>query len=373
MIISDYDAFQKMIHDKGEFIIYGAQYHAHCLYGVLKFMHPEVDLLCFMVSRKENNPETIEGIKVEVLTEPLVYSREIPIVVATSEKFYEEIEGTLLKAGFRNIVAGTFGGRFDNQLREQYFKRDFMNGRMPYVRLSDLSGSSEEKCKSLCMYMAKSVFDKPLISSGEIPEYIKVVQAGAALTKDRIADCTDDCGDHISQKNKNYCECTVTHYVWKNATEDYVGLCHYRRRFCWSERDLELLRNAVADVVLPNPVLTIRGSYEIHRERYVDEQTFNTMLQILEEYYPAYYKTALEMMQENMFYPCNILLAKREIFNTYAEWMFDVLFKVEKLCGDESVRTDRYLGYLAEHLTGFYFAHNMGKYRIVHSMMEILK
>lgn len=48
----------------------------------------------------------------------------------------------------------------------------------------------------------------------------------------------DDAGEHISGKNRAYCELTVQYYAWKNVRADYYGFCHYRRYFSFAPRPL---------------------------------------------------------------------------------------------------------------------------------------
>ena len=378
--MNDLESFKNIAQKEKKFVIYGAQHHAHCMCIALKIIVPEISLLFFMVSDKKNNPDSMEGIAVRDINECAQEDRNIPILVAASEKYYDEIYETLRIKKFVNIINGTFGGRFDNDVRELYFKKCFPAGNLEFKMLrqaadnADLrSGQTGWKETDIGMYMAKSIVDRKLQKETEIPEYMHVVQAGAALAEKQIASYRDDVGENISHKNRNYCECTVTYYIWKNAAEDYVGLCHYRRRFVWDDSDLEALRRERVDVVLPCPVITVKGQYDIHYKPYVEEQVFNTMISVLEEHFPEYYAAALEVMQGDLFYPCNILMAKKKVFDAYARWLFGVLERVEDICGDETVRNDRYLGYLAEHLTTFYFVRNRNDLNIVHSRMEILK
>lgn len=378
--MNDFESFKDIVQREKRFVIYGAQHHAHCMCIALKILLPEIKPSFFMVSDKKNNPDSIEGIAVRAIKECVQEDKEIPVLVAASEKYFDEIYETLRKERFINIINGTFGGRFDNDVRELYFKNCFFSGTSEFKALRQPGGeagwgnkAAGQGISDVGMYMAKSVVDRKLQKEPEIPEYMHIVQAGAALSEKKIAPCRDDAGENISHKNRNYCECTVTYYIWKNAMEDYVGLCHYRRRFRWDKEDLEILQSGQADVVLPYPVITVKGQYEIHYKPYVEEQVFDTMLSMLKEYFPEYHAVALEVMQGDLFYPCNIVAAKKKIFDAYAKWMFAVLKKVEDICGDETVRTDRYLGYLAEHLTTFYFAKNRSNMNIVHSRMEILK
>lgn len=380
-----FDALRDRIQKGEELYIYGAQHHAHCMCIALKLLLPHIRIPHFIVADRTGNPPNLEGIPVKELRECAEHKKDILILVACSEKYYGEIETALLAAGFTNIINGTFGGEFDHEVRELYFNTVkgehgftmLKEVQMPEACLKEDRETAEEKDrnerKTVSVYMAKSVADRPLQSAGEIPPYMHTVQAGAALTEEKIAEHRDDLGINISCKNRNYCECTVTHYVWQHAKEDYVGLCHYRRRFPWDDTDMEKIEAGLVDVILPNPVITVKGGYGIHHKPYVGDWEYNTMLRVLQDEYPEYYQTALEVMEGDLFYPCNMVLAKREIFGAYAAWLFDVLFKVEAVCGNENERTDRYLGYLAEHLTTFYFVHNRNSLRIAHSRMEILK
>lgn len=59
---------------------------------------------------------------------------------------------------------------------------------------------------------------------------IRLVQAGTALAGERLPGMLhDDEGDHISRRNRTYCELTVQYYAWKNVQADYYGFFHYRR------------------------------------------------------------------------------------------------------------------------------------------------
>ena len=96
--------------------------------------------------------------------------------------------------------------------------------------------------KTAGIYVASSIYDKPLQDSYTFIKEEIVLQVGAALTAKRIspkavADCE---GESISNRNKQFCELTGLYWVWKNAREDYVGLVHYRRHFLlpdnWTER-----------------------------------------------------------------------------------------------------------------------------------------
>ena len=363
--------FENKIGKNNSFIIFGAQNHARAMYEALQIALPKAQVLFFLVSARKNNPECIDGIEVKTIDSALENGKELPVLVATPDLYWDEIVETLHQHGFYNIVNGTFSSALDNELREIYYTKGFLGEAEGFKKLSDIVPGEASGNMDFCMYMAKSEKDRPLINTYEFPDYVRPVQAGAALAENIVMECRDNEGDNISKKNRNYCECTVTYYAWKHAKEDYVGLCHYRRHFDWNEDDINKIRSGCVDVVLPYPVIT--KIYEIHYRPYIAQDIFDTMLKVLKEDYPEYYEVAQEAVQGDVFYPCNIVLARKEIFAQYAQWLFSVLEKVEAICGDETVRTDRYLGYLAEHLTTFYFIKNRKQMRIAHSKINILR
>ena len=95
--------------------------------------------------------------------------------------------------------------------------------------------------KTARIYVAGSIYDKPLQDSYTFINEEVFLQVGAALTAKRMSpDAVLDCdGENISKRNKQFCELTGLYWIWKNASEDYVGLVHYRRHFLLPDNWLE--------------------------------------------------------------------------------------------------------------------------------------
>lgn len=224
------------------------------------------------------------------------------------------------------------------------------------------------------VFMTKFYKDKPLKNIKELPAWLVPVQAGAALTKERVADVLDCKGENISCKNPNYCELTVLYWIWKNCLckemnkeIQYYGLFHYRRWLDIGNAELSYILNHDIDVILPYPTIHEPDIKE-HHMRYIKETDWEAVLQALKELSPEYYAAYDVIFSQEYLYNYNILIAKAEILKSYCEWLFPILERVEELSvprGDE--RADRYIGYIGENLLTLYFMNNRQRFNIVHT------
>jgi len=345
-----------------ELIIYGVPEISDTLNIFLKSF--EIDCKCIVESTDSiKSDESISKLHLEV-------GNNSTLIVATQMQWQEEISEKLHNFKGKEIIYLT--GDMYNFLKYEYVKKNFY---YPLPMLKELS--SENSClenkDKVKIYMVKSAKDKPLENSTYLPEWIIPIQAGKACTSNKIAEVTDDTGENISAKNPVYCELTGTYWVWKNAESKYLGLCHYRRYFDLDAKDMECLVSSDTDVVLPVPTPCM-GSVKEHYLRIHIPDHWETMMQVLEERYPDYYKTAENVFNKEFYYACNMLIAKKEVFDEYCSWLFNILFELEKRCrvvveGYNS----RYIGFLAERLTSLYFMHNRDKLKIVYAEKTFIK
>ena len=153
----------------------------------------------------------------------------------------------------------------------------------------------------------------------------------------------DDTGDNISDKNTNYCELTGLYWAWKNLKADYKGLAHYRRHFMVKgskgtkeEKVLnrqqleELLKNDRYYFAKPEKLFLLK---QIIVSMYMHIMHRIWMLQdkFLDEKYPDYVKAFDETMKSTIGHRFNMFIMKSELFDSYCEWMFDILFELEKM------------------------------------------
>lgn len=206
-------------------------------------------------------------------------------------------------------------------------------------------------------------------------ELVQPLQVGRALSDLGLGILTDDGGENISAKNKEYCELTGIYYVLNNVSNvDIVGFCHYRRLFVF--RKMLLHRNfrigRITDEIFnyynQNPTDKIKrylSSYDIivpckrvTRFNVKDYYIYNHIKEdwlLLEETIKTVTPKSLPYLQkvsnQSGFHPFNMFITHWEIFEEYAAWLFRILKSLEgKLVRTDSAYHNRSIGFLAERL-----------------------
>lgn len=222
------------------------------------------------------------------------------------------------------------------------------------------------------------------------------VQAGAAL-HDRIAGYQpDDEGDNISLKNPHFCELTCHYWAWKNLKGiDIVGLNHYRRYFDFAKRFpmfsadkrfVDAKTFLKAEYKFPNLEAMLR-KYDIilpiarHWRVSNTQQYYNyhiakdweTLRQIVRERYPEYMLAFEKTMDRgNTAVGYNMFITHWDIFDQYSQWLFDILFEVERRVPpvDDPVQS-RIYGYMSERLINVFCAHHHLRVKHIPLVMPI--
>lgn len=213
--------------------------------------------------------------------------------------------------------------------------------------------------------------------------YFLPIQAGAALHDTIKGYQPDNEGDNISIKNPHFCELTCHYWAWKNLKNvDIVGLNHYRRYFDFTKKwpqfsadkhfiqsddflnqdyyfpDLDKLLSKY-DIILP-----IARHWRVsNTQQYADyhiAKDWEMLRQIIKkrhpEYMPAFKKT---MDHSNKSAGYNMFITQWKHFDAYSEWLFDILFEVERRVPpiDDPIQS-RIYGYMSERLINVFCDHH---------------
>ena len=362
--------------NSSQLVIYGAGLVA-CEAAVCLMGEPyELNIECFLVSDKSENPERMLGLPVIGLDEGEDrIHKDALIIVAVMGKYLNEIRRNLKKRGYVNLLPMTFESDLWSMIQGNYYRYVRLGGGKDYrtleeelerVQVPAEAEGKKRKENAVRIYTAKCHVDRALSEdlsrySWEIP-----IQVGAALTEERICDLRDDEGDNISHKNGQYCELTALYWIWKHDTSSYAGLGHYRRHFELNEDMLKRLVYSDIDVVLTIPILNVPSVREVYGHDHVAGD-WDVMMEAVRTLAPEYAMAARELEQGNFYYGYNMVIARKKILDDYCEWLFPILEYCEAHC-DVRVGTyqKRYIGFLAERLMGIYFLRHEEDYKIVH-------
>lgn len=155
----------------------------------------------------------------------------------------------------------------------------------------------------------------------------------------------DNIGDNISNKNPYFCELTGLYWAWKNLDADYIGLVHYRRYFANTnkipKKEEEKFKNVLSkekvdklldnvDIILPKKRNYYIENLYSHYEHTMYVEPLDETRKIIEEKYPEYLEEFDKLHKRTSAHMFNMFIMKKEILNEYCEWLFDILFELEK-------------------------------------------
>lgn len=208
------------------------------------------------------------------------------------------------------------------------------------------------------------------------------LQVGKAVSSEDLGILSDDTGDNISCKNPNFCELTGMYWAWKNLKGiDVIGLCHYRRYFYFSKehlfkdvfnipeskdksysKDFSLILKILDayDVILPKQEVCPYNLYSDYAIHHIGED-MKEVESIVNELFPEYNQAFQWVMyKNNRISHYNMFISGWKWFDDYCEWLFQILFELEKRVHIEyySPYQARIFGFISERLLNVYVYKN---------------
>lgn len=180
----------------------------------------------------------------------------------------------------------------------------------------------------------------------------------------------NDFPENISFKNPNYCELTGLYWIWKNAQDNIVGLCHYRRYFTknvWFRQKEALLTNGDVkkilkkyDAIFPQKRKYATMTSKDHFIMCHDALSWAETRKIINEKYPEYIVDFIWFESEKSGYCYNMFVMNMELLDSYCNWLFDILFALEKNINIElkDMYASRIFGFISERLVNVWIKHN---------------
>lgn len=238
---------------------------------------------------------------------------------------------------------------------------------------------------------------KIYISGHKETEYVQneifaPIQVGAALAKSKMSGfIQDDTGENISELNPRFCELTAQYWAWKNSKVEKIGFFHYRRylsfndqlkeqpdiwgsviepylsesvvdKYSWHDDQIRKVVDQY-DIILPEKrdIRLMPNCGKNAREQYLGSGMLHAadleiMLDVLQEKYPDFVPYAQQYLNGVQTYLNNMFVMRRDIFEQYSEWLFDIVFECDRRIdyADYSTEAMRTPGHLAERLLNIY-------------------
>lgn len=171
----------------------------------------------------------------------------------------------------------------------------------------------------------------------------------------------DDTGDEISDKNCYYSELTGLYWAARNCPEaDIKGSCHYRRYLinaqgkAYTAAEIEAVLQKYD--MMTTKTLSLRSAYYDGFKENHHIKDLDLLAAVLKEKFPAYYPVFEKLVHENKTYFGNMIICRRELFDAYVNWLFEIFFCMEPQM-DFSGYDDyhkRVFGFLSEFLLKVY-------------------
>ena len=188
--------------------------------------------------------------------------------------------------------------------------------------------------ENFCMYV---ITHKPVFYEDKLPEGYKLIHAGRALNAD-LGYLGDDTSDNISALNPYLNEITALYWMWKNTSNEIIGLSHYRRFFTTADDDAFayekiLTRDAALKILRDYDIITTFYSGEKNQREYIELDCGSKLAKLGESIIKKYllqaqpdYLGAFDYVLSAMtFYMCNMFVTRRNIFDAYCKWLFSFL------------------------------------------------
>ncbi len=416
----NYDAILDEFKDK-PFYIFGNTYCAHIFYLYCKEKNISQNIKAFIISDmsklKDNRKLLLlHGIPIKDISWLIKTGKKYNIFIAAMEKTIREqllpmIEGSLqgnwyYTGDFVNMIMhnyylslpckcicskymsssnqydkGTFI-LYDNKYRNDYlYILRIDQGVLPDQRIFDGKECIDELCEKQLgsyfyidesckksasryqckIYLAKSHFDEELTEDLNSP-FCEVIQVGADLTDAEISELKDNTGDNISKRNRDYCEMSAVYWAWKNDKEsDYIGLCHYRRRFHIHREMMLWAMEENYDAIYTLPQITDGGLREefVERNYFLTPEMWELTEEAIKKLSPEYLESWQSLSESFFLIAYNMFIMRRDIFEDYCSWVFSILEEVDRYYLEQGIQcNNRYLGYIAELLNTVYIMKN---------------
>lgn len=210
------------------------------------------------------------------------------------------------------------------------------------------------------------VVSHKLFNDKFLPHGYQCIKVGNQISKipsNWISDSESE--NNISRQNPWYCELTAQYYAYKNFSYeiDILGLVHYRRYFMNYKKNSSSLYEDILNekeitnilekkkIILPFLDSKNPSSSILYKNKPISSQDkqWQIIYKIMKNNFPEYFECFKEVIFAKKQLWFNMFIAKRNIFDSYSEWLFSVLSEYDnEIATLGEKRIPRVDGFLSE-------------------------
>ncbi|WP_283576494.1 DUF4422 domain-containing protein [Limosilactobacillus oris] len=205
----------------------------------------------------------------------------------------------------------------------------------------------------------------------QLPEGYRPLLVGAEFNANPNGYLADNTGKNISDKNHSFCELTGLYWMWKNTSDEKLGLSHYRRYFSKYTTFNQLFFSILVsgkekpvttakldklleryDWIVAKRQLIIEGTMWDQFAQAHHVKDMNITREVIAELTPECIPAFDTVMNQRKISYYNMFYTSKEELDRYANWLFSILFEVEKRVDISQYDSyqQRLFGFLAERL-----------------------
>lgn len=161
----------------------------------------------------------------------------------------------------------------------------------------------------------------------------------------------------------------------KNDNSDIVGLTHYRRYFFNN-----IFSNSFKNIINKEKIIKILNNYDIIvpkkyklggtvKKQYSQIHNIEDLMkcgEIIKNKNPEYSEAFDKVLKKRKIYTYNMFISRKEVFDDYYKWLFDILFEAEKIIDISNYDNynKRVYGFLSERLFNVWIEKNKDNLKI---------
>ena len=126
--------------------------------------------------------------------------------------------------------------------------------------------------------------------------------------------------------DRMWSELSCIYHIWKHPElqSDWIGICHYRRYFDF----MNYIPTNLTKPIVPKRLSAMLNNY-ITYDLCHNSVDLYTCIKIIKQDFSDYLRPMLTMCDSHQYFPYNMFILPKSLFNELCEFIFGVLFKFD--------------------------------------------